>query len=192
MCADYIFPICMFADKSVGKETFTKRNLYDITNGEENYYSERLMKIGWYSSAKTINVYNTTIRLPFRICNLEERFMFLWMSYLRNSRLIILMYDITNTESFNSLSKWFQVIRKKKANFKIPVLLVGNKLDLGEIREITKDKVKQFKENNNVSSSIEISLKTGKNCERLFTKITRIILKNRDESLAIRIEPNPI
>ncbi len=57
-------------------------------------------------------------------------------------------------------------------------MLVGNKLDLEENREISKERIKKFKENSKISSSMEISLQTGKNVEEMFMHIGRMILNS--------------
>jgi len=66
---------------------------------------------------------------------------------------------------------------KNNLDYDPPILLVGNKLDLEENREVSKEQVEKFKEKHDISSSMEISLKTGENVEEMFMDITRIILK---------------
>jgi GTPase SAR1 family protein len=56
-----------------------------------------------------------------------------------------------------------------------PILLVGNKLDLEENREVSKERVEKVKEDNNISESMEISLETGENVELMFKKLAEMI-----------------
>ena len=85
------------------------------------------------------------------------------------------MYDITNLKSLQFLSERYEII-KELGYTNLPILLVGNKLDAEEDREIFPEQVKQFKKNHNLSSSIEISLKSGENVEKMFFDITKMIL----------------
>jgi GTPase SAR1 family protein len=57
-------------------------------------------------------------------------------------------------------------------------LLVGNKLDLEEYREISKEQLEKFKEENYISESIEFSLETRENVENMFRKFIEMLLEN--------------
>ena len=113
---------------------------------------------------------NQKIILDFWIHNEDKKFKFLLNFQTMGAKGIILMYDITNEESLNKLSEWIPLIRDSP-----PILLVGNKLDLGSNREVSKELVDIFKEKNNISDSMEISLQTGENVEKMFKKLTEMI-----------------
>jgi len=113
---------------------------------------------------------NQKIILDFWIHNEDKKFEFLLNFQTMGAKGIILMYDITNEESLNKLSEWIPLIRDSP-----PILLVGNKLDLGSNREVSKELVDIFKEKNNISDSMEISLQTGENVEKMFKKLTEMI-----------------
>ena len=83
------------------------------------------------------------------------------------------MYDITYAKTLNYVSKWSQIIKTKNDN---PILLIGNKRDLKEDREVSKEQIKQYKKDHNISESMEISLKTGENVDQMFMKITNMLL----------------
>ena len=86
-----------------------------------------------------------------------------------------MMYDIANEETLSWISQRIQII-KENLDHVPPILLVGNKAELEENREISKEKIKQFKKINDLSSSIEISLKTGEKIEKTFIKLTEMML----------------
>ena len=86
------------------------------------------------------------------------------------------MYDITNRDSLNDLSEWCQLIEDKLA-YDIPILLVGNKLDLDKLRDISKEEVERFKRQYGISSSMEISLKTGEHVFNMSEEIANLILE---------------
>ena len=57
----------------------------------------------------------------------QEKYMSICKIFFQKAQGIILMYDITNRDSFEHLSKWIQIIND--ATFNIPIVLVGNKID---------------------------------------------------------------
>jgi len=88
----------------------------------------------------------------------------------------ILIYDITNSESLEGLPEFIQIIRKKLGN--IPIILIGNKLDLKQSREVSIKEGIKFKEKYNLSSYLEISSKRGMNINNSFKVLTeKMILK---------------
>lgn len=86
-----------------------------------------------------------------------------------------MMYDIANEDTLNWVSQRIQII-KENLDYVPPILLVGKKADLEENRDISKEKIAQFKKNNELSSSMEISLKTGENVEKTFIKLTEMMI----------------
>lgn len=87
-----------------------------------------------------------------------------------------MFYDLTNAETLNLVAKKIQAIQES-LSYVPPILLVGNELDLEENREISEEQLQKFKETNNISSSIELSLKTGENVENAFLTLTEMVLR---------------
>jgi len=67
----------------------------------------------------------------------EERFKFLLSQYCKGQDGAIIIYDITNSSTLNQLPDWIQIIRQTSGN--IPIMLIGNKLDLEESREVSRE-----------------------------------------------------
>jgi hypothetical protein len=86
---------------------------------------------------------------------------------IRGSKGIVLMYDIAN---------------------EAPILLVGNNADLKEIRGVSKGQMHQFKKINELSSSIEISLKTGENVEKAFINLTEMMIRKNSTDYKVEIK----
>jgi GTPase SAR1 family protein len=90
------------------------------------------------------------------------------------------MYDITNTKSLTKLQKYCRKINEMNEQSPILdpiIILVGNKLDLEEYREVLKEDADKFKKFYNIQYSMEMPLKTGENVEEMFQTLTRMILK---------------
>lgn len=163
----------MLASKGVDKETLVKNFLNRIY--QDDY------KIT-YRADLPIKTVENKVKLQFLIfhfgllSNIKN-----WQEFvskqMSGSNGIIMMYDITNADTLTWVSEKLQIIRSNLEETP-PIILVGNKLDLKKNREVSKEQLKKFLENNDISSSMEVSLTTGKNVEKLLMKLTRIILRN--------------
>lgn len=95
-------------------------------------------------------------------------------SYYRGAAGALLVYDATSRESFNALTNWLNDARTL-ASPNIVILLVGNKRDLEEAREITLLEASNFAKENDLIF-LETSAKTGDNVEEAFLKCSKTIL----------------
>jgi small GTP-binding protein len=153
------------------KKTFQNR-----LKEQEKLYLKRLKlngkRIGVSICKKVIKVNGNKFNLlvwilrNFHIGNLNR-------SFLNGSRVVILIYDITKAKSLKVRSKWVPLLNECCRD--VPILLVGNKLDLEEEREVSKKKAIEFKEKYNFTDFMEISLKTGENLEKMFDKSAQLI-----------------
>ncbi len=109
----------------------------------------------------------------------EHQFRFLLPSYVRGSSGIIFMYDITNEASFNALNEWIEVFKKgfKEKVLKIPLVLVGSKLDLKENRKISPEKAIEFVKKSKFLNYFETSSKNGENIENVFETLSLAMIK---------------
>jgi len=163
-----LFKICLFGDKDVGKETLAKSDFlnrlavnYMTTTGAEFTFRE-------------VEFCGKIIKLhSWIISDDKERFQDLWKGFIKGSYGIILMYDITNAKTLNRLSEWYQLAKNYRED--IPILLVGNKLDLEMKRDVSIEQLENFKLNYEISESMEISLETGENVEKMFLNIASMI-----------------
>ncbi|MFW9968853.1 MAG: Rab family GTPase [Candidatus Odinarchaeota archaeon] len=172
----YTFKICLFADRNVGKDTFFK-TLSKSSNYKDtiDYYRNTT---GVNFAVKEVEIHD--LKLQFWIFSDMQiygiRFANLRDMYVKGACGVILMYDITNVKTLNRLSEWCKMVKKYSVD--IPILLVGNKLDLEDNREVSKEQAEKFKEDNDISSWMEISLKTGHNVEKMFLNVASLTLNN--------------
>ncbi|KAL9937713.1 hypothetical protein V8E36_003258 [Tilletia maclaganii] len=119
--------------------------------------------------SKTMYLEDRTVRLQLWDTAGQERFRSLIPSYIRDSSVAVVVYDITNRASFQNTSKWMDDVISERGNDVI-IVLVGNKTDLNEKREVKTDEgEKRAKEFNGMF--IETSAKAGHNVKTLFKKI---------------------
>ena len=106
----------------------------------------------------------------------QDVFETLTKSMLSNSNLVILVYDITHKKTFENIDIHLQ--KFKEATQKENVILVGNKLDLQDKREVSAEEVEQkFSLNSDFKKFIECSALSGDNIEEIFKEAARILYK---------------
>ncbi|KYK67979.1 putative small GTP binding protein rab1a, partial [Toxoplasma gondii TgCatPRC2] len=94
----------------------------------------------------------------------QERFRTITSSYYRGAHGIIIVYDVTDRESFNNVKNWMMEI-DKYAMEGVSKLLVGNKCDLTSKRTVTYEEGKEFADSCNMRF-IETSAKNAHNVEQ--------------------------
>ncbi|KAG8714490.1 Ras- protein Rab6 [Ceratobasidium sp. 428] len=155
--------IVLLGDQSVGKTSLITRFMYDTF---DNTYQAT---IGIDFLSKTMYLDDRTVRLQLWDTAGQERFRSLIPSYIRDSSVAIVVYDITNRNSFMSTSKWIDDVRSERGTDVI-IVLVGNKADLSDKRQVTLEEATQKSTELNIMF-METSAKAGHNVKTLFKKI---------------------
>ena len=99
----------------------------------------------------------------------QERFRALIPSYIRDSSVAVIVYDITHKQSFLSIDKWVEDVRAERGS-EVIIFIVGNKIDLAENRSISEEDATEKSKSLNVHY-IETSAKAGINVKSLFRQI---------------------
>ncbi|XP_014440208.1 ras-related protein Rab-43 isoform X2 [Tupaia chinensis] len=108
----------------------------------------------------------------------QERFRTITQSYYRSASGAILAYDITKRGSFLSVPRWIEDVRKY-AGSGIVQLLIGNKSDLGELREVTLAEAQSLAEHYDILCAIETSAKDSSNVEEAFLRVaTELVVRH--------------
>jgi Ras-related protein Rab-6A len=124
--------------------------------------------------SKTMYLEDRTVRLQLWDTAGQERFRSLIPSYIRDSSVAVVVYDISSKKSFEQTRKWIDDVRGERGNDVI-VVLVGNKTDLGDQkREVTTG---QGEEEAKRAGAIfvETSAKVGHNVKALFRRIAQAL-----------------
>ncbi|KAG2195661.1 ras family-domain-containing protein [Mucor mucedo] len=159
------YKLVFLGEQSVGKTSLITRFMYDTF---DNTYQAT---IGIDFLSKTMYLEDKTVRLQLWDTAGQERFRSLIPSYIRDSSVAVIVYDISNRQSFMNTSKWIDDVRAERGDDVI-IVLVGNKSDLSDKREVTvEDAEKRSKELNVMF--IETSAKAGHNVKSLFRKIAQ-------------------
>ena len=105
-------------------------------------------------------------------------------SYYRGGNGVLVVYDITDRESFENLNSWLIEI-EKNANKNVFKILIGNKCDLEDKRKVTFQEGKDFADSNGMKF-LETSAKTATKVEEAFEQLTNEIINssiNKDKAL---------
>ena len=97
--------------------------------------------------------------------------------YVGSSSAIFLVYDVTNTDSFVNLDDWLRIALKYSTSKYIYV--VGNKIDLIALRQVTKSQQDQFVSENNLCGGLFMSAKSGENVIRAFYEVASEVVGMR-------------
>lgn len=114
-----------------------------------------------------------TVRLQLWDTAGQERFRSLIPSYIRDSSVAVVVYDISNAKSFQNTRKWVDDVRGERGSDVI-IVLVGNKTDLNDKREVTTAQGEEEAKKNGLMF-IETSAKVGHNVKQLFRRIAQAL-----------------
>ena len=160
--------IIILGDSKVGKTSFIIR--FTKNKFDETYLST----IGIDYQDRIINIENKLYKLMYYDTAGEEKYKSIPKNYIKNMQGIILMYDITDKSSFDSIIDWISDVKEIKGeNF--PMILVGNKIDLNESREVTEEMGYELAEKNQIEF-FETSNKDGTNIQEAGLEIVYKIL----------------
>ncbi|EHK46275.1 hypothetical protein ACHAPE_005718 [Trichoderma viride] len=161
------FKLVFLGEQSVGKTSLITRFMYDSF---DNMYQAT---IGIDFLSKTMYLEDRTVRLQLWDTAGQERFRSLIPSYIRDSSVAVVVYDISNAKSFQNTKKWIDDVRAERGNDVI-IVLVGNKTDLNDKREVTTQQGEEEAKRQGLRF-VETSAKLGHNVQNLFKRIAQAL-----------------
>ena len=157
----YIFKLILIGNSGVGKSSIIQR--YMKQTFEESYKCT----IGVDFLMKSLQIKGKTVKLQLWDTAGQEKYKSMVSSYYRGANVALVVFDITNHSSFDSLPIWIENYYKNGPEQK-NIILIGNKKDMAEQRQVTLEEVELFSETNNMIY-FETSAKDGDNIEYVFT-----------------------
>lgn len=146
--------------------------------------------------SKTMYLEDRTVRLQLWDTAGQERFRSLIPSYIRDSSVAIIVYDITSRASFLNTAKWIDDVRSERGTDVI-MMLVGNKTDLADRRQVSVEEGEAKAKEYDIMF-IETSAKAGFNIKSLFRKVASALpgIDNNDIDrntmpVPVVIDPQP-
>ena len=165
-----LIKLLIIGDSSVGKSNF----LFQFI--ENKFTDTHIATIGFDFKSQKVTLPNSKQVVKLQIWDTagQERYMSVNKNLFLRVQGMILMYDITNRETFEHISNWVENIKEICSS--LPIVLVGNKCDMDELRIVTEEEGREIAKKYNMSF-FEASGKTGINVKEAFYEISEQIIK---------------
>ena len=168
---DFSIKVLVIGDVEVGKTTifnqFTKHEFYPSYSPTTGY-DFFVVKLKTNNKVMKLQIWDTSGNPTYRANCLQ---------WFRNSELCIVVYSVTNLDSFNNVKIWINDLRAN--NSEAPIVLLGNQSDDEENRAVTKEMGEKIKEEFNLEFFEEVSAKNGFDQKDNFVfKIAKILYYN--------------
>ena len=174
--SDVNFKIIVIGNSGVGKTCITNQATKNIFVGE-------------YKTTIGMEIYSLFIKIDNKIIKLQiwdtcgqEIYRSLVTNFYRNSSLAIMVYSIDSSESFRDLDLWIKELKMNNSP-DTKLILVGNKLDLKENREVQYEEGKKFSENFGFLDFFETSAKSGENIKEMFIEAAIVLYEEQKKFL---------
>jgi len=170
---DYLFKLVLIGDSGVGKSCLLLRF------ADDNFTDSYISTIGVDFRFRTITIDKKTVKLQIWDTAGQERFRTITSAYYRGADGIIMVYDVTSVESFEHVEEWLNEV-ERHANESTSKLLVGNKADLIEEKQVSEETAQRFADKLGISF-IETSAKTSTNVDTAFHTMAQELIRNREK-----------
>ncbi len=166
---EFLIKLVVIGDSGVGKTNF----IFQFTEGR--FSRAHVTTIGFDYKSKIIKLPNKKKVIKLQIWDTagQERYMAVNKNLFQKVQGIILMYDLTNRDSFEHIQSWLNLVKKNVSN-KI-VMLVANKLDLSEEKRIVTEEEGEDIGKKNDMLFFEGSGASGENVDKIFTKMAEMV-----------------
>jgi small GTP-binding protein len=168
---DEIYKIVVIGDSGVGKSNIMIRYTMNL------FKEDSLTTVGVGFGHKTVEIDNKIIKTQIWDTAGQDRFKALVRGYYRNAVGGLIVYSVTDRNSFNHLEKWLEELTSN-ADPGILVMLVGNKSDLESARQVSTQEGKDFAMKHGLNF-IETSAKMGTQIEAAFQKVIHEIYRSK-------------
>lgn len=169
----YLFKYIIIGDSAVGKSNLLLQYAHNKFN--DDYQAT----IGVEFGAKNITVNNKIYRIQIWDTAGQENFRSITRAYYKNSVCAMVVYDITNKDTFNNVQTWIEDCKNQSPKT-IFMVLVGNKNDLEDKRQVKYEDGMELA-NKNGMMFYETSAKSGFNVEEIFNSSAKAIAQKIDD-----------
>ena len=172
-CASFTFKIIAAGDGGVGKTTM----FYKYIHGQFKFDTQFTIGVQIFNKDHVVEN-GRLASLQLWDFGGQERFRFFLDNFVMGANGVLLMFDLTNQESFEHLVNWLPIVRKYDTT--VPMILIGSKLDLKEDIVVTDEDVLNFIEKHGIKNYIKLSSKTGDNIEECFDLLLKDIIEYKN------------
>ena len=168
--------LLIIGDSTVGKTSILSR----FANGTFN--TNYLATVGLDNFTKDETIDDKNVRIKIWDTAGQERYKALTKGFFRNAQGIMLVYDVTNTETYDNLKYWIQSLKTNMGNDldHIPIVIIGNKID-SEEREVKTQDAESFCKGQNYPY-FETSAKTGENIDQTIRFLVKKVIDSNPDN----------
>ena len=142
---------------------------------------EHQVTIGVEFGSFILSMYEKIVKLQIWDTAGQESFRSITRIFYRGANVVFLTYDITRQDTFNNLKEWLGEVKSNTTGV-VTVYLIGNRADLEDEREVTREVAEAFCKENKIARFFETSAKTGQNVEDVFSLVAKeLYLTNQKE-----------
>ena len=171
---DYLLKYIIIGDAGVGKSNLLLRYVYST------FKSDYQLTIGVEFGEKTLQVKNKVFKIQIWDTAGHEQFRSITRTYYKNSACAVVVYDISRRETFEHIVNWIEDCKLNSPK-SIFIILVGNKSDLEEERQVTTEEGEEFA-NRYGLRFFETSAKNSTNVEQVFYESVEFIANRIDKN----------
>ncbi|CAH1382378.1 hypothetical protein MTP99_006352 [Tenebrio molitor] len=169
---DHLFKLLIIGDSGVGKSSLLLRF------ADNTFSGSYITTIGVDFKIKTVSLDGQKVKLQIWDTAGQERFRTITSTYYRGTHGVIVVYDVTNGESFANVKRWLHEIEQNCDV--VNRVLVGNKNDTPDRKVVLTEDAQRFADTMNIQL-FETSAKDNINVEEMFMAITRLVLRSKQE-----------
>ncbi|KAF3705145.1 Ras-related protein Rab-44 [Channa argus] len=169
---DRLFKVVLVGNSSVGKTSLLRSFC------EGRFHPVTTATVGIDYSVKTLTLDNVQVAMQLWDTAGQERYRSITKQFFRKADGVVVMYDVTVQESFKAVQTWLINVQEA-AGEGIPILLLGNKMDMEGDREVSFKDAEQLAYGNKVMF-FEVSAYTGKNVTESLTHLARVLMEQED------------
>ncbi len=162
----------------VGDSTVGKTSIL-LQYKESQFYQNMTATIGVDYVVRTDKIDNEPVKIKIWDTAGQERFQAQTASFFKNTEGVILVFDVTNMETFENLKHWIHLINSNCKN-KLKRIIIGNKIDLK--REVSKDEAMTFAKENNIPY-FEVSAKNNTNIHESIRYIAKDVVTSEEHKM---------
>ena len=168
MAEDNIYKVLLLGDSTVGKTCFL------LKYTDKTFQDIHLSTIGLdYRSKSMVLKSGKNVKIEIWDTAGQDRFRSIAKNYYKSANGIILIYDVTNRQTYDNVAKWISQIQQE-VDQKVIIYIVGNKIDMENQRKVKTEEGQKIAEEYNFPFA-ETSVKDGININETFEDLVEKI-----------------
>ena len=167
---EFLYKILLLGDTSVGKTCFFMQYI------DNTFHEVHISTVGLDNKIKDVELDDKVYKVQIWDTAGQDRFRSITKNYFKGAHGIVLLYDITDKGTFESVRNWIKQI-KEEVDDNVCIILVGNKIDLEDKRQVSKEQGESMAAEYGLMH-FECSAKTGENIHESFNELLKKTVEN--------------